>query len=141
MRKKQKLLPSISEILLVVILIKVASVFGKLTRVPRNAHNQRARNWKSVANRFSQVKQHVTMDRAEYCTNVCQINNYRDSTTMSYATQPRRSVCWKNVKIYVCVIAPHPITSYVPAPVSTFSRAAESPRTAAVPNTRNRRVI
>lgn len=30
MRKKQKLLPSISDVLLVVILIKVASVFGEL---------------------------------------------------------------------------------------------------------------
>lgn len=81
------------------------------------------------------------MDRAEYRTNVCQINSYRDSMTMSYATQRHRSVYWKNVRIYVCVIAHRPITSYVPAPVSIFNRAAGSPRTAAVLNTKSLRAI
>lgn len=137
MRKKQKLLPSISDVLLVVILIKVASVFGKLLMLfffqSRSDAIERCQ--------FPQVMQHATMDRAECRTNVCQINSYRDSMTMSYAIQRHRSVYWKNVKIYVCVIAHRPITSYVPAPVSIFSRAVASPRTAAVLNTKSLRAI
>lgn len=138
MRKKQKLLPSISDVLLVVILIKVASVFGELIIIFVGKLRSDT-NWTLC--QFSQVMQHATMDRAECRTNVCQINSYRDSMTMSYAIQRHRSVYWKNVKIYVCVIAHRPITSYVPAPVSIFNRAVGSPRTAAVPNTKSLRAI
>lgn len=97
--------------------------------------------WEIVRHQFDQVKQHATMDRAEYYTNVCQISSYRDSMTMSYAIQHHRFVYWKNVKIYVCVIAHRPITSYVPAPVLIFNRAVVLPRTAEVPNTKNQLVI
>lgn len=65
MRKKQKLLPSISEVLFLVILIRIASVFGKYLRVfwkcsTSHSHNEHYLSWCPCALSFFVFHAHCT---------------------------------------------------------------------------------
>lgn len=108
MRKKQKILPNISEILLLVIIFKAASVFGKYMYLDKPKvfstaikiiAQLRLQQYEYFV--LMQAKQHAIMDKVESYMNVCQINSYRDSMMIRCEIRHHHFVYWKNVKIYV----------------------------------------